>query len=82
MDPRLSRRVEEACHAQDISDFGYNEQLFSESHGPTGSVGRPTRCHVSWCYWCASDRCRSAAARVEYSSFSSVKHCVTSAAMR
>ena len=40
MDPRLSRRVEEACHAQEISDFGDNEELFSESQCRTARPGQ------------------------------------------
>jgi len=54
----------------------------SELAGPAGLVCCPARHVLFLCYVRASVLSRSAAARVEYSSFSSARHWATSAAMR
>ena len=53
----------------------------SESAEPAGTVGYPAQ-YLFDCYCCASAFCCSAAARVQYSSFSSVRHCEVRDAIR
>ena len=53
-------------------------KLMSESAEPVVAVGHPAQ-YLFGCYCCgAFALCCSAAARVQYSSFSSVRHCETS----
>ena len=59
-----------------------SEGLISELAEPAGLVCCPARHVLFLCYVRASVLSRSAAARVEYSSFSSARHWATSAAMR